>query len=270
MVFSNLLVWSRVYSSSSGELSVYFLDVGQGDAILIESPTQGRVLIDGGPDRKVLSELGEVLPFGDRRLDVVIESHPDADHIAGLVEVVRRFDVGSFVSTGMRSTNSLDEALDEAIKDKKISRIEAKRGVSLDLGGGATLSLLYPGGSIEGLETNESSIVAKLTLGETDFILTGDSTKLAEYKLLSVNKVMLDAEVIQVGHHGSETSTSLLYAQAVSPEYSVISLGKNNRYGHPHKVTLDTLNKVNTKILNTADVGRIIFRTDGETLEVGY
>ena len=270
MLFSNLFVWSRVYSSNESELRVYFLDVGQGDAILIESPTQGRVLIDGGPDRKVLSELGRVLPFGDRRIDVVIESHPDADHITGLVEVMNRFDVDTFVSTGMRSTNSLDETLDEVIQEKEINKIQAKRGVSIDLGGGAVLTILYPSGSIEGLETNEASIVSKLTLGEMDFILTGDSTKLAEYKLLSLNKELLDSEVLQVGHHGSDTSSSLLYVQAVSPEYSVISSGKDNRYGHPHKVTLDTLNKIKTNILNTADVGRILFKTDGEKLEVEY
>ena len=270
MVFSNLFVWSRVYLSNEGGLRVYFLDVGQGDAILIESPTQGRVLIDGGPDRKVLSELGRVLPFGDRHIDVVIESHPDADHITGLVEVINRFSVDTFVSTGMRSTNSLDETLDEVINEKEINKVLAKRGVSLDLGGGVVLTLLYPSGSIEGLETNEASIVSKLTLGEIDFILTGDSTKLAEYKLLSLNKELLGSEVLQVGHHGSETSSSLLYVQAVSPEYSVISSGKDNRYGHPHKVTLDTLNKIKTKILNTADVGRILFKTDGEKLEVEY
>ncbi len=270
MVFSNLFVWSRVYSSSGGELKVYFLDVGQGDAILIESPTKGRVLIDGGPDRKVLSELGRVLPFGDRRIDVVIESHPDADHITGLVEVLNRFNIDTFVSTGMRSVNSLDETLDGVIKEKEIHKVLGKRGMSLDLGGGAILTLLYPSGSIEGLETNESSIVSKLTLGDIDFILTGDSTKLAEYKLLSLNKELLDSEVLQVGHHGSETSSSLLYVQAVSPIYSVISSGKNNRYGHPRKVTLDTLNKVETNILNTADVGRILFKTDGEEIEVEY
>ena len=265
-----MVVWSRIYSSNSGELVVYFLDVGQGDAILIESPIQGRVLIDGGPDRKVLSELGRVLPFGDRRIDVVIETHPDSDHITGLVEVVRRFEVNSFISTGMKSDNSLDEDLAEVLEDKDIKSIKAKRGLEIDLGGGAVLTILFPSGSIDGFETNDASIVSKLTLGNKSFLLTGDSTKRTEYILLSLNKEILDVDVMQVGHHGSETSTSLLYAKAVSPEYAVISSGKNNRYGHPRQATLDTLSKVNTQILNTAQVGAIEFKTDGETLEVGY
>lgn len=270
MVLSNFLVWLRISYQNVDELSVYFLDVGQGDSILIESKAQGRVLIDGGPDRKVLSELGRILPFGDKRIDVLIESHPDADHITGLVEVVRRFDVESFISSGMRSDNSLDESLDMALQARGVKSIKAKRGLEVDLGGGALLTILFPNTSIEGMETNDASIVSKLTIGSKSFLLTGDSTKRAEYTLLSLNKEILDVDVMQVGHHGSETSTSILYAKAASPEYAVISSGRDNRYGHPHKITLDTLVKVNAKVLNTAQVGSIEFKTDGETIEVEY
>lgn len=268
MAFSNLLVWSRVYSSRLDELAVYFLDVGQGDSIFIESPTGNRVLIDGGPDRKVLSELGEILPFGDKRIDVVIETHPDADHITGLVEVLRRFEVGAFISSGVDSPNEIDDLMDKILEEKDIKRLQAKRGMKLDLGDGATLTILFPNQDVSSWETNEASVVSRLEYGESSFLLTGDSTKRAEYILLSSNDKLLDTDVMQVGHHGSETSTAVPYVKAVSPEIAVISSGKNNRYGHPHQVTLDTLSKFGTTILNTALVGRIKFESDGESIFV--
>lgn len=242
--------------------------MGQGDGILIESPTGGRVLIDGGPNRRILSELGEVLPFGDRRIDVVIESHPDLDHINGLVEVLRRYEVGVFVQSGVESSNEVDDLIDRILDEKDIREVVAKRGMRLDLGGGAVLQIIFPNTDVSSWETNEATTVSKLTYGESTFLFTGDSTKRAEYILLGLGEEALDVDVLQVGHHGSETSTGPLYIKAVTPEYSVISSGKDNKYGHPHKVTLDTLSKFETKILNTAQVGRVKFESDGETLEV--
>ncbi len=242
--------------------------MGQGDAILIESPTGGRVLIDGGPNRRILSELGEVLPFGDRRIDVVIESHPDLDHINGLVEVLRRYEVGVFVQSGVESSNEVDDLIDRILDEKDIREVVAKRGMRLDLGGGAVLQIIFPNTDVSKWETNEATTVSKLTYGESTFLFTGDSTKRAEYILLGLGEAALDVDVLQVGHHGSETSTGPLYIKAITPEYSVISSGKDNKYGHPHRVTLDTLSKFDTKILNTAQVGRIKFVSDGETLEV--
>ncbi len=261
-----MVVWGQVSSGGLDKLNVYFLDVGQGDAILIESPTGGRVLIDGGPNRKVLSELGEVLPFGDRRIDVVIETHPDLDHINGLVEVLRRYNVGAFIQSGVESSNEVDDLVDKILDEKGIREIVAKRGMSLDLGGGAVLQILFPNTDVSSWETNEATTVSKLTYGESSFLFTGDSTKRVEYILLGLGEEALDADVLQVGHHGSDTSTGPLYIKAITPDYSVISSGNNNRYGHPHKVTLDTLSKFETKILNTAQVGRVKFVSDGEVL----
>lgn len=268
LVASNIVVWSKVSLGSSGNLRVYFLNVGQGDAILIESPAGGRVLIDGGPDRRVLSELGEVLPFGDRRIDVLVESHPDADHITGLVEVLRGYEVGAFIQSGVESSNEIDNLTDRILDEKDIKELVAKRGMTLDLGSGAVLEILFPHTDVSGWETNEATTVSKLTFGESTFLFTGDSTKRAEYLLLELDGGDLDVDVLQVGHHGSETSSGPLYIKTITPEYSVISSGKDNRYGHPHKITLDTLAKFGTKILNTAHVGRVEFVTNGETLEL--
>ncbi len=260
-------VWSLVFAHrETNLLKVYFLDVGQGDSIFIDSPTHGRVLIDGGVNRKVLSELGKILPFGDKNIDVVIATHPDADHITGLVDVVKRYKVGVFVEPGVESDNLVDDALELVVKEKNIPDLLARRGMNLDLGGGANLLILFPNTDVSTWETNDASIVAKLIYGDKSFLLTGDSTKSTEYKLMALDESVLDSDVLKAGHHGSDTSTSILFAQAVSPEYAVISAGKNNRYGHPKQSVLDILNKVGAKIVSTADLGTIKFQTNGETL----
>lgn len=260
-----MAVWSSVYAQGKTDtLRVYFLDVGQGDAIFIDSPTHGRVLIDGGPDRRVLSELGRILPFGDRRIDAVIATHPDADHITGLVEVFERFEVGAYIEPGVESENKIDDMLRDSLAGTP--RVLARRGMHIDLGGGAKLLILYPNTDVSRAETNEASVVTKLVYGDKSFLLTGDSTKNTEYLLLALNGEILNADVMQAGHHGSDTSTSLLFANTVTPEYAVISAGKNNRYGHPHKTVLETLGKTGAQILKTFEHGTIAFETDGENL----
>jgi len=269
LIFANFSVWSLVFANKESDLlSVYFLDVGQGDSIFIESPNGNRVLIDGGPDKKVLSELGKVLPFGDKRIDVVLATHPDSDHIMGLIEVFKRYDIGAFIEPGVESDNLVDDALRLSVDEEKVPKILARRGMTLDLGSGVVLTILFPNQDVSNWETNDASVVAKLVYGNKSFLLTGDSTKNSEYKMIAWGENVLDSDVLQVGHHGSQTSTSFLYAKVVSPEYAVVSAGKNNRYGHPHKDTLDTLNKVGSKVISTIEMGTIKFETDGETLWV--
>lgn len=267
LLLLNIVVWSSVYANQEdGLLRVYFLDIGQGDSIFIDSPTHGRILIDGGPNRKVLTELGKILPLGDKRIDVVMASHPDADHITGLVDVVRRFDIGAFIEPGVESKNNIDNMLASVVEAKNIPKLLARRGMNVDLGGGVELLVLFPNQDVSAWETNDASIVAKLTYGDKSFLLTGDSTKTSEYKLISLGTNILDADVLKAGHHGSKGSTSILYAEVVSPEYGVISAGKNNSYGHPNKEVLDILNKIGAKIVSTVNLGTIEFETDGKSL----
>ncbi|MBX4195829.1 MBL fold metallo-hydrolase [Candidatus Parcubacteria bacterium] len=267
LLAANLSVWSVVYAhGETNLLHVYFLDVGQGDAVFIDSPTHAQVLIDGGPDRKVLSELGKIMPFGDRSIDVVIESHPDADHITGLIDVMKQYEVGVFLEPGVESENKIDDALVNIVDEKGIPRAMARRGMKIDLGDGAELLVLFPDRDVSGWETNDASVVAKLTYGARSFLLTGDSTKKAEYILLGIDDGILKSDILKAGHHGSKNSTSLIYAEAVAPEYGVISAGKNNRYGHPSKEATDILSKVGARIVSTIDLGTIEFETDGESL----
>jgi competence protein ComEC len=273
LVATNILVWFLVREKRPNDLlHVYFLDIGQGDSIFIDSPSHGRILLDGGADRTVLTELGKILPFGDRRIDVMIESHPDRDHIGGLPEVVTQYNVGAFLEPGVESPNKIDDELHARVKAKNIPNILARRNMVIDFGDGAKLIILFPNQDVSTWDTNDASIVAKLVYGDESFLLTGDSTKKAEYILLGLNESILKSSVLKAGHHGSHTSTSLPYAEAVHPEYAVISAGKNNTYGHPHKETIDTFNTLGTKILATEDrpglvgMGTIEFETDGKSL----
>jgi len=269
LLLANLFVLFALYLSKPGTiLKVSFIDVGQGDAILIQTPDKHQVLIDGGRNKKVVSELGKLLPFGDRTIDVVIETHPDADHIGGLPEVVSRYSVGLFMEPGVESDNSLDDELHIRLGEKKVEKLLARRGQVINFGDGVKLIILFPNQVVSKWETNRASVVAKLVYGEESFLFTGDSPIQVESVLMSLDKEVLDADVLKAGHHGSRTSTSLIYAEAVSPEYAVISAGRDNTYGHPHKEVLDILRIAGAEIMSTADKGTITFETDGKSLRI--
>ena len=245
LILSVIGVWTAVYARTPGkDLKVYFLDVGQGDAIFIETPSKKQVLIDAGKNKKILSLLGKVMPFGDRSIDVTIETHPDLDHAGGFVPVKERYKIGL-----------------------ELDQNSARRGQVINFGDGAKLIILFPNQDVSNWETNDGSVVAKLVFGESSFLLTGDATIKTENILLNLNKEILDSDVLKAGHHGSRTSTSLDFAQAVSPEYAIISAGLNNSYGHPHQEVLNILSNVGSQILSTAEKGTIKFQTDGEKLE---
>lgn len=271
LLLSNIFVWFAVYQRQPSDiLTVYFLDVGQGDAIFVDSPRHGRVLIDGGANRKVLSELGKILPFADKRIDVMIETHPDKDHIGGLPEVINRYEVGIFLEPGVESENTIDDELKKRVGQNNIPKLLARKGMVVNLGDGAKLQILFPlpNQDVSKWETNSASIVARLVYGDKSFLLTGDSPIRIENVLLNLDPSLLDSDVLKAGHHGSRTSTSLTYAEVVSPDYAVISAGKDNSYGHPHQEVLDILEKVGAKILSIAESGSIKFETNGKTLKI--
>ena len=215
-----------------------------------------------------MTELGQILPFGDRDIDVLIETHPDADHIGGLPEVVSRYSVGVFLEPGVESENTLDDELQARLKEKNVPSILARRGMVINFGDGVKLTILFPNQDVSRWETNDASIVAKLTYGNKSFLLTGDSAIKTENILLKLDPTSLNSDVLKAGHHGSRTSTSLTYAEAATPEYAVISAGKDNRYGHPTKEVLDILNKVGAEVVSTIESGTIKFETDGKVLKL--
>ncbi|MEK7179981.1 MAG: ComEC/Rec2 family competence protein [Patescibacteria group bacterium] len=259
LILSNVLIWYAVSAEEGDTLKVSFLDVGQGDAIFIEAPNGNQMLIDGGKGKVVLEELAKVMPSYDRSIDIVLATHPDADHIGGLPEVLNRFDVSLFLEPGVSSDSAIYQGLEEIVKEKGIKKILARRGMNINLGGGVTFIVLFPDRDVSQFETNTASIVGKLVYGDSSFLLTGDSPKKIEQYLILLDKKGLDSDVLKAGHHGSRTSSDEFFVQAVSPEYTIISAGKNNQYGHPHKEVLDILKRFGTVILNTYETGTITF-----------
>ncbi len=264
-VVINFFVWSRVVAEDQGFLKVAFLDVGQGDAIFIESPSGIQMLIDGGFGKSVLEELSSVIGFEDRSIDVVLATHPDADHIGGLSFVLDRFDVGVYVSTPLESETLVYKRLEESLLNEEgMIRLWGKRGMFFDMGEGVIVTLLYPSDFYSYKDANDSSIIVRISHGEMDFLLMGDASVEVEDALISYNDTLLASEVLKLGHHGSRTSTSSQFLDVVKPLYAVISAGKDNRYGHPHSEVMDRLYQYGANILKTYEYGTIIFVSDGE------
>lgn len=248
------------------ELRISFLSVGQGDAIFIESPTGVEILIDGGRDRSVLRELPKKMGILDRTIDVVIATHPDADHISGLSDVFARYEVHTFIEPGVTSDTTDAKRLAAAIETEGLDPVLARRGQRLHLGGGAYADVLYPDRDVSNIETNTGSVILRLVYGETEFLLTGDAPAAIEDWLVSLDGSALQSEVLKAGHHGSRTSTSATFLGAVLPSVVVISAGKDNSYGHPHQEVLDRIAASGAHVLSTIEEGTIEFVSDGVTV----
>ena len=263
-------VWLLVVAATpSGVLTVAVLDVGQGDAIYIESPAGGQLLIDAGPDDSLLRQLPKVIPLLDRSIDAVLETHPHADHVAGFVSLFKRYQVGAFIEPGMSYDTNVVRTVEQEITNENIPRYIARRGMSIDLGGGAVLEILYPDGDVSHVreaKVHDGNVVARLAYGETSVLLMGDATKEVETHLMQLDSVSLSSTVLKVGHHGSRTSTGEAFAALVHPQFAAISVAANNKYHLPNQEPIDSLESDGAEVLRTDEVGTIVFRSDGERL----
>jgi competence protein ComEC len=268
LVFATAFIWHDALADHRGVLTVAFLDIGQGDSIYIEGPTGIQLLVDGGPDRTVLSRLGEVMPFGDRSLDAVLATHPDQDHIAGLVDVLSSYQVGHFFEPGISNDTNAYTALESAVARDGVPKTLARRGMKVELGGGAEFDVLFPDRDITSGETNDDSVVGEVRYGKTCFLLTGDApTKSIEtYLLYTLRDAHLQCDVLKLGHHGSKYSSGTAWLQAVSPSVAVVSAGKGNRYGHPNSETLARVEALYIPVVSTIESGTVRFESDGETI----
>lgn len=245
-------------------LTFAMLDVGQGDALFIESPTGVQILVDGGPPRKILSALARVMSPFDRHIDAIIITNPDQDHIGGFSDVLKIYKVDKVFESGTYNDSKTYQNLEIEIKNKNIPDILVKKGMKIDIGGGAMIDILFPDRDVSLWDSNDGSIIARLSYGKTSVMLTGDATALTEKIILKENsKDKLQSTILKVGHHGSRTSTSYDFMKAVSPVYALISDGKDNKYGHPHQDTLNTLAQFGAKIFRTDLFGAIIMKSDG-------
>jgi competence protein ComEC len=271
LLLLNVFAWKIVFDISSQKyLEVDFFDVGQGDAAFIETPQNHQILIDGGPNSEILKKLGKEMPFYDRTLDMIILSHPEKDHLFGLLEVLERYKVDYIVWTGIVRQTPEYQEWQELLKIEGAKIIIAKAGEIMKAGN-VLLSILYPAENLEGKEvedSNDTSIVLRLSFGKNSFLFTGDATNKTEQELVS-EKSNLESDILKVSHHGSKYSTSDIFLENVKPKIAVVSVGKNNSYGHPTSEVLQRLQKFGIDILRTDINGDIKFYSNGENLLYG-
>lgn len=263
------LVWWFALTQPDGLLHVQFLDVGQGDGIFIQTPSGRQVLIDGGDDSQQLyAELGAVMPFWDRRIDYALVTHPDWDHLGGQTDLPERFKIGSAIISENTRGHEDSEIWLAALSAANVPVEGLQRGGWLDLGDGVALWALWPPPeeALKGLDEddkNERSLVLKLVYGDFTALLTGDAGQPSEERLLHGGQP-LAAQVLKVGHHGSEHSSSSAFVEAVGPSVAVIQVGAENRYGHPDPEVLEILD--GRLVLRNDLEGRVHIRTDGKLM----
>ena len=278
LLTANIICWRQVFVlSEENLLKVDFFSVGQGDSEFITTPQGHQILIDGGPNSVVLEKLAERMPFFDKTIDVVILTHPEKDHMTGILEVLEKYKVDYFLWTGVVKDNAENKKL--AVLLKEISRPKnsflaslsgdySTNVATLSVGdkikvGNVVVDIFSPADDVNGTQpkdVNETSVVAKLVYGRNSFLFVGDIGFNTEKQLTG-----LKADVLKVAHHGSKYSTGELFLENVEPEYAVIEVGKNS-YGHPTPETLQRLEKFGIKTFNTYTDGDITMLSDGNKI----
>ena len=265
----NMFVWLGRIHPSAPVLRVSVLDVGQGDSILVQGPSGIQMLVDGGPDHSVLRQLPNEMGLLDRSIDLVVETHPDKDHIAGLIDAFDRYRVSYFLSPGIPDSTATAQGLEQAVRaEPGLHALIARRGMRIHLGDGAYADILYPDHDVSQGETNEGSIVMHVVYGSTSFMLTGDAPSDVEDHLIALDASdgELPTTVLKAGHHGSKYSTDDAWLTALHPQTVAISAGSNNRYGHPNPETIARIQKEGAQIVSTIDHGTLRFVSDGKVV----
>ncbi len=261
-VFCFSVLW-QVFAPASGDLEVYFLDVGQGDSELIELPGGTDILIDGGPPNgRVLNELARALEQGDRYIDLVILSHPQLDHFGGLVEVLKRYRVGVFVWNGAETDSDAFAELKETLRENGIPEVVLGAGDKIRTGESEIIVISPDKELIKAKDLNDTSLVLELSSGNSRTLFTGDVSAAALQNLR-----FGDVDILKVAHHGSRFSSSVEFLEAVKPEAAVVEVGRNS-YGHPTYEALEALRSVGAQIFRTDVDGTLKFTIDGEDIKI--
>jgi competence protein ComEC len=266
LAVATVVAWFAVLQFPDQRLKVVFLDVGQGDAIFVQTPQGVQMLIDGGPaGGNLLSRLGQQMPFWDRSLDLVFLTHPDSDHLSGLVPVLERYGVRAVIASAEIPESELARAWEQALTMAGVQRIQPGAGTRIESGDGVAVEVLYPdpGASLLGVESNDRSLVMRLKYRDVSFLLTGDIGAAVEGRLVR-SGAYLPSTVLKVAHHGGDSSSSTAFLKAVQPQVAVISVGENNTFGHPSYEVLDRLEEA--LLYRTDRDGTVAVSTDGHTL----
>lgn len=254
------VVGYATFGADRGEAKVAFLDVGQGDSILISLPGSTQILIDGGPTDDIATALGRHIPFYDREIELVILTHPHADHLRGINAVLERYQVRALMLAGIQHESRTYERFFELLKSEGAQTYLAKAGDRIEWDGQPILAVLSPERIMLGeavSDPNQTSVVTELNLGGLKFLLPGDAEVEIE-RQLSARGLLNDVDVLKVSHSGSRGGTSENFLAVVRPEVAVISVGKNS-YGHPAAEVLERLQNLGSKILRTDEQGDIVW-----------
>jgi competence protein ComEC len=260
-----ILAWREWRVAPKGYVIVDVLDVGQGDGIFITGPSGQQIVVDGGPDLSILDGIGRRMSFFDRSIDLLVLSHPHLDHIFAFPEILKRYNVKAVLITGMAYDQSRYEEFLKLLRAQQTPVIIADPAKDLDMGDGLRVDVLWPPPVYAGKEgdANNTSIVFKLTYGQDSMLFTGDMETEEEREVLSAN-VNIDSDILKAGHHGSRTSSSTGLLLAVSPDLAVISAGRENQFGHPHKEVLRRFEKMGIPYKTTATEGSVRLMFDGK------
>jgi competence protein ComEC len=273
LFFLNFFCWKEVFAlSGSQNLKVDFLNVGQGDSFLIETPDMQYILIDGGPDSTVLQKLADYMPFWDKEIDLVILTHPDSDHVTGLIDVLQKYKVDDILWTGIKiNTATYQKWLTVLAEQQKMgAKIIIAQSNEEIKAGNVLINILNPINSLAGKyfkDDNDTGVVSRLLYGKISFLFSADITSKEEQQLVD-SKSDLQSNVLKVAHHGSKYSTSDIFLAAVEPQIAVISDGKNNSYGFPTADVLQRLQEFGIKIFRTDQDGDVEFVSDGNNIKL--
>ncbi|MBU0671296.1 MBL fold metallo-hydrolase [Patescibacteria group bacterium] len=256
------------YQMQPHDLEVYFFDVGQGDAILIRTPENQDILIDAGPDDKIVYHLGNTLPFWDRDLELVILTHPHEDHVAGMPDVLKKYEVDKVLYMDVEYENTNFDEMKRLIEEKGIEANETYWGDEFYFDSNIKLETLFPfiNSDLNGFEDlNDTSIVNKLVYGENEFLFTGDAGQDIEEQILG-NGIEVEADILKVGHHGSKYSSSQEFLDAIGPEAAIYQVGLGNSFKHPHFITIWNLDNMGVDQYRTDEQGTIKVESNGENV----
>jgi competence protein ComEC len=252
---------------TKGELKVHYIDVGQGASQLIVGSTGKTMLIDAGNNNKAAVVVEYLKQQKISKIDILVGTHPDADHIGGLDAVIDNFEIGKIYMPKVQSNTTTFEDVLKAVQRKGLKVTTAKSGLTLDWESDATVEMIAPAAQYS--DTNDMSAVIHLTFGQTSFLFTGDAESKSEQDMIG-SKVNLKSNVLLVGHHGSKSSSSQAFLDAVKPSYAVIQVGKDNNYGHPTAEVLKRLMDMGVKTYRNDELGNIIFTTNGKNIVIKY
>jgi len=270
LAITSLLIVINWQSNGGDQLEVIFLNVGQGDSVLIKTPYDQQILIDGGPDNRVINQLSKNMPLFDHDLDLVILTHPHADHVTGLVEVLKRYEVSKVLHTGVLHTSPDYLAFLQVIKDYNIDSELVRARQDIVLGPDMTMELLYPFYDMSGQKVdnlNNTSVVTRFVYKDFKVMLTGDAEAEEEAELAE-SGFNLQSDIYKAGHHGSSTASSDNFLNLVKPEAAVIQCGKDNDFGHPHLRVLKRFKLHEIEVYRNDLQGQIRVVSNGQGYEV--